>query len=172
MNKKFLVIILAISVTINLIAIFTLGYYWWEIHSHKRGMMPRWMGRGHDWHESPLRHELNLTVEQIETITSFQEEMRLKILPCREELFTKRRGLMKLLKNGELNKEKADSLFQEIATLQIELESHVFDGLWYIRSILTPEQREKLEALMHDLFESHKPPEPPHMSHPPHGHGP
>jgi Spy/CpxP family protein refolding chaperone len=171
MSKKFLIIVLAISVTINLVAVFTLGYYWWEIRSHERGMMPHWMGRGHDWHESPLRHKLNLTEEQIEALNKNQEEMRTKMLPYREELFEKRKALMELLRDTEPNKALADSLFKEIVNLQIELEARVFDNLWYVRSILTPEQRGILEALIHGLFEEHRPPEPPlhHMPPPPNG---
>jgi Spy/CpxP family protein refolding chaperone len=166
MNKKLLVAILAISVIINLVAIFTLGYYWWEIRSHKRGMMPQWMGRLHGWHESPLRQKLNLTEEQVEVLNKNQEEMRLKMLPYREELFAKRKNLMELLRDTELDRAHADSLFKEIVNLQIELEVRVFDNLWYIRSILTPEQRGTLEALIHGLFEEHRPPElPPHLPH-------
>jgi Spy/CpxP family protein refolding chaperone len=161
MSKKFLIIVLAISVAINLVAVFTLGYYWWEMRSHRRGSMPQWMGRLHGWHMSPLRHELNLTEEQIEALNKNQEEMKLKMLPFRHELFTKRQELMELLRESESNKEKADSLFKEIVTLQIEVEARVFDNLWFVRSILTPEQRGKLEALIHGIFEEHRPPEPP-----------
>ena len=68
---------------------------------------------------------------------------------------------MELLKEAEPNREKADSLFKEVVSLQMELEAHIFDNLWYIRSMLTPAQREKLEALMHELFEARRPPAPP-----------
>jgi Spy/CpxP family protein refolding chaperone len=174
MSKKFLIIVLAISVTINLVAVFTLGYYWWEVRSHKKGVMPLWMGRGHDWHESPLKQKLDLTEEQIEALNKNQEEMRSKMLPYREKLFEKRKELMELLREPEPNKTRADSLFKEIVTLQTELEARVFDNLWSVRSILSPEQRGILEALIHGIFEEHRPPEPPLPEMPPpmRGHRP
>jgi Spy/CpxP family protein refolding chaperone len=168
MNKKVLVIILATSVGINLVAVFTLGYYWWEIRSHKRDGMPQMLRRLHGWHESPLRQKLNLTEEQLELLNKNQEEMRLKMFPYRESLFAKRKELMELLRDAESNRAHADSLFREIVNLQIELEARVFDNLWYVRSILTPEQRGTLEALIHGVFEEYRPPElPPHHVPPP-----
>jgi len=173
MSRKLLIIALIISVAINLAAVFTIGFYWREVRSHKRDIRPRWTERVHDWHESPLRRELNLTEEQLEVLNRYQQEMRQKMLPYRQELFTKRKELMELLKETEPNKERADSLFREIVSLQMELEAHIFDNLWYLRSMLTPEQRERLETLFHELFEKRRPPEPPpHHTPSPHGQRP
>jgi len=168
MSRKLLIIILLISVAINLAAVFTIGFYWREVRSHKRDIQPRWMERIQNWHESPLRRELNLTDEQLKTLSTNQQEMRQKMLPYRQELFAKRKELMELLKETEPNKAQADSLFKEIVALQMELEAHVFENLWRVRSMLTPEQRERLEALFHELFETRRPPEPPphHMPSP------
>jgi hypothetical protein len=80
---------------------------------------------------------------------------------------------MELLKETEPNREKADSLFGEIVSLQMELEAHVFDNIWYVRSMLTPEQREKLVTFFHQLFETRRPPPPPPgHAPPPHGQRP
>jgi Spy/CpxP family protein refolding chaperone len=160
-SKKLLIVVLAVSVTINLVAVFTLGYYWWEIRSHKRDFGPPWMERGHDWRESPLKDKLDLTKEQIEAMNKVQQDLRTKTSPYREKLTLKRKEVMDLLKETEPNKAKADSLFKEIVGLQIELETHVFENLWQMRSILTPEQTRKLEMLMHSHFEAHRPPELP-----------
>lgn len=173
MNKRALVIILLISVAINLVAVFTIGSYWWKAGGHRKDMMPPWIGRGQGWQESLLSRELNLTEEQLEALHENQEEMELKMLPYRQKLFEKRKELMELLKKTEPNKESADSLFREIVALQMELEAHIFDNLWYTRSILTPDQREKLERRMHDVFEARRPPEaPPPLAPPPYEHRP
>ncbi len=165
MSRKLLIIILLISVAINLAAVFTIGFYWQEVRSHKRDIQPPWIERIQDWHESPLRRELNLTEEQLEALNKNQQEMRQKMLPYRQELFTKRKELMELLKEPELNKERADSLFREVVSLQMELEAHIFDHLWHVRSMLTPTQRERLEVLFHERFETRRPPPlpPDHM---------
>jgi Spy/CpxP family protein refolding chaperone len=173
MSKRVLIIILLISVSINCVAVFTIASYWWQARRYKGDVMPLWMERGQGWHRSPLRRELNLTDAQMEALQKNQEEMRQKMLPYRQELFTKRKELMELLKEAEPNRERADSLFREVVALQMELEAHMFDNLWSVRSILTPQQREKLEALMHELFEARRPPEPPlHHMPPPYEHRP
>lgn len=167
MSRRLLIIVLLISLAINLAAVFTIGSYWREARSHKRVIEPRWMGRARDWREGPLRRELNLTDEQLEALHKNQQEMRQKMLPYRQELFTKRKELMKLLKETEPNREKADSLFREVVSLQMELESHIFEHLWNVRSMLTPEQRERFEMLFHELFETRRPPEMPPPDMPP-----
>lgn len=173
MSKRVLVIILLISVAINLVAVFTIGSYWWKAGGRKRDMMPLFIGRDRGWPGSTLRHELNLTEEQVEALHAKQEEMEIKMLPYRQKLFEKRKELMELLKKTEPNKESADSLFREIVTLQMELEARIFDNLWHTRSILTPDQREKLERRMHDVFEARRPPEvPPPLVPPPYEHRP
>lgn len=173
MSRKLLVIILLISVAINLAAVFAIGFYWREVRSHKRDIQPRRIERIQDWHESPLRRELNLTEDQLKALSKNQQEMRQKMLPYRQELFIKRKELMELLKKTESNKAQADSLFKEIAALQMELETHVFENLWRIRSMLTPEQRERFEALFHELFEARRPPaRPPHHMPSPPGQSP
>lgn len=173
MSRKLLIIALFISVAINLAAVFTISFYWREARIQKRAIRPQWIERVHDWHESPLRRELNLTDEQLEILNKNQQEMRRKMLPYRQELFTKRKELMQLLKETEPNKERADSLFREVVSLQMQLESHIFDHLWHVRSMLTPEQRERLEVLFHERFETRRPPElPPLHMPPPHGQRP
>ena len=147
MSKRALIIILVISVAINLAAILTFGYHWWETWSYRREITSRGIDRRRDLRGSLLRHRLNLTEEQIDAINAVHEEMRSKMLSLRGKLFTKREELIALLGETEPNKARADSLIKEIASLQAEVEARVFENLYQMRDILTPEQQKQFLQL-------------------------
>jgi Spy/CpxP family protein refolding chaperone len=147
MSKKLLVIALIISAAINLAAVITFGYYWWEARSFRRGIPSMRAAEGPDWRGSPLRHRLNLTQEQIEAINAKHEEMRSKMLPLMDELFMKRKELMALLREAELDRARVDALLEEIASLQAKVDLQVFENLYQIRDTLTPEQQRQFFML-------------------------
>ena len=147
MSKRSLIIILVISVAINLAAILTFGYHWWEARSYKREITSRRIDRRRDLRGSLLRHRLNLTEGQMDAINAMHEEMRPKMLSLREKLFTKREELIALLRETKPNKARADSLVKEIASLQAEVEARVFENLCQMRDILTPEQQKQFLQL-------------------------
>ncbi len=147
MNKRFLIIALTISIAINLAALFTIGFYWWERRSFKRGITPRRVSERYDWRRSPLSRRLNLTEEQIEVINKQHEEMRSKMLPLTDELFKKRRELTTLLWEAPPDRERTDTLQREIASLQFKVDSQVFENLCQIKDILTPEQQKQFFKL-------------------------
>ena len=90
--------------------------------------------------------------------------------PLREELFEKRRELMSLVREIEPNRNRADALLKEIALLQARHDEYIFDRLLTMKSILTPEQQQKLGALLNTLLEEGRPPEMPHRPGLPHRH--
>jgi len=147
MILKILVVVLIVSVVINLAAVLTFGFYWWNEGGPKRGIPPRGMEEGPDWRASRLGHRLNLTEEQIKTMDAGREEMRSKTSALRGKLSEKRKELTALLRESELDRARADALFEEIATLQTELEVLAFEKLRDISKILTPEQREQFLEL-------------------------
>jgi Spy/CpxP family protein refolding chaperone len=170
MDKRVLVIILAISVAINAATLFTFGYFWWVRHSDpRRQELLRRPHMMHDWQHTRLAVDLDLSENQIEEIMKINEDMRNSMWPMREELFKKRRELMSLLKDSEPDRRRADSLLKEIAALQVQHDEQMFDRLVRIRNILTPEQQEQLGGLLHRFIEEGRPPEPPHMPVRPHG---
>ncbi len=153
MTKKTLVIILIVSLCINLVAIFTLGYYWMEVHRHERGIMPPGIAKGHDWRRSHLREKLDLTEEQVEALNETQEELRSKIHPLMKELFSKREGLLSLLRESEYDSERADNMIREIVSMQVEIESHIFENLRHMKNILSQEQQERFFEMMKERHE-------------------
>lgn len=166
MDKKVLVVILIISIGINLATVFTLGYFWWTRHTSRVDVpvqppLP-------EWQHTRIVRELGLSEQQIEQMRRANEEMRKAMHPLREELFRKRQELMSLLRADEIARDEAERLITEIAELQARHEAQLFERLVNMRSILTPEQQERLGALMHTLLESGRPPEMPHAPVHPH----
>lgn len=171
MDKKVLVVILVISVAINLATVFTLGYFWWTRHNvaEQELLVPRpHMMR--DWQHTRMTRELGLSDGQIEEIRKANEEMRTAMQPLREELFKKRQELMLLLRDEDMDKAKVDMLIEQIAELQAKHDAQVFDRLLVMRKILTPEQRQRLGVVMHDLLETGRPPGMPETPMHPHHH--
>ena len=160
MDRKLLVIILIISVAINLATMFTFGYFWWTQHNNRFGVenrppiMPR-------WHDTRIAKELNLSAQQIEEIRRANEEMRAETQTLREELFRKRQDLMALIREEEPQSDRADALIDEIAALQVRHDKQIFDRMLAMKNILSPEQQQKLDALLHTLLEAGRPPEVP-----------
>jgi Spy/CpxP family protein refolding chaperone len=94
--------------------------------------------------------------------------MRSAMGPLREELFKKRQELMSLLREEDLNRTQADMLIEQIAELQVRHDAQIFDRLLMMKRILTPEQQQRLGALMHTLLEAGRPPGLPHAPVHPH----
>jgi Spy/CpxP family protein refolding chaperone len=167
MDKKVLVVILIISIAINLATVFTLGYFWWARHASRADVSVQ-QHPPPEWPHTRIVRELDLSEQQIEQMRRTNEEMRKAMQPLREELFRKRHELMSLLRADEIARDKADRLIAEIAELQARHEAQLFEHLVNMRSILTPEQQERLGALMYTLLESGRPPEMPHAPVHPH----
>ncbi|KPK62776.1 hypothetical protein AMJ83_09850 [candidate division WOR_3 bacterium SM23_42] len=169
MDKKVLVIVLIVSVAINLATMFTFGYFWWTRHTGRQEFWtrPRMML---DWQHTRFVRELMLTDDQITQIIKANEEMRNAMHPLREELFEKRRELMSLVREKETNRSRADMLLEEISLLQARHDEYIFDRLLTMKNILTPEQQQKLGALLNTLLEEGRPHEMPHRPGLPHRH--
>jgi len=166
MNKKILIIALIISVAINLAAVGTFCYFRWVGHgrfSRMPGNMPPWIAEGFDWNKSYLKNKLDLTEEQIEKLNTGQEAMRTKALPYMKELFDMQNEFISMMKDDEPDSVRADSIFKEIVSVQIALETQVFKHMQKMREIFTSEQRQ----ILMKLFEKHMPSPPfePRMLH-------
>lgn len=152
MDKRVLVVLLVISVAINLATVFTLGYFWLTRPPAGRGFSPGPQSMTPEWRNTRIVRELGLSEKQIEEIRKQNEEMREMMLPLREELFMKRQDLMSMLREERIDRERADTLIERIACLQVAHDAQVFDCLARIKTILTQEQQERLGGLLHQLL--------------------
>jgi Spy/CpxP family protein refolding chaperone len=146
--KRGLVLLLVFSLAVNLTAIVTFSYYWWdEAHSDK-GLGRRGTARSADVRPELLRRRLDLSKEQLEQIDGERDRMMTDMMSLREQSSEMRRDLMALLEAEKLDREKADSLLGEIASLQVRIEKQVFEHLVEMKDVLTPEQQRLLLQML------------------------
>jgi len=160
-NKNVLIIILCVSLAVNLMVVSAISVFFFTRHAKPpiEGPVAPWALEGRDWHKSHLRRRLNLTDEQVATLNKGQAEIQEKAKLINVELMKKRRELIELLKDPDTDSAQADFIFQEIVTLQTQLETMVFHNMSRMKDILTPEQRIELLRLVE-------------KRHPPLFHGP
>jgi Spy/CpxP family protein refolding chaperone len=89
-----------------------------------------------------LGEKLDLTPEQRDLMRKNRDEMKEQAEPLRSELDEKRSEVIELMKEPEVDTAKRDELFGEITSLQVQLETLVFDHMHETVQELTPEQRE------------------------------
>jgi len=98
---------------------------------------------GYKWHQSPLKKDLNLTEEQTRKIQDYQKEMESQLSTIKSDLKQKRKKLLILIKEGNLNENMLDKQLKEISSLQGKLEKSVIQNIIKIKTLLTPEQLKK-----------------------------
>jgi len=171
MSKKVILVFLIISAAINLATVITFAYYWSSEHRTERPVDPCYPDRIQEERRKHLAKELNLHKKQVEMLKKVQEEIHMSVKPVREEMHKKRRELMSMVHDQDLDQEKVKELITQIATLQAEHDTRVFSGVMKIKKILTPEQKGKLDILLHRMIgpePPHQPPREPGMPQPPH----
>ena len=163
MNQKVIPIILIISLAVNLMMVTAIAVFFFTNHPRSPSGEPvaPWALQGHDWHKSHLKERLDLTPAQIDAFNKQQEVIREMSKPVAEELMKKRRELIELLKDPDADSARADQIFQEIVTLQTQLETMVFHNMAKMKDILTPQQRAELMR----MIEKRHPSMPPRMPH-------
>jgi Spy/CpxP family protein refolding chaperone len=161
MSKKVILIILIISVAINFATLCTFGYFWWTRHYQRGPFIFQPPDHIKNWGKNPMIKKLELTQEQINEIRRMREEMGKGADSLRIELFKRRKELMDILKQDEVDQLRVDSIINEISDLQAQHEKRIMKNFQHIRDILTQEQREKLGELLHMAIEEHRPPHMP-----------
>ncbi|MBN2380173.1 periplasmic heavy metal sensor [candidate division WOR-3 bacterium] len=104
----------------------------------------------------PFMGQLNLSEDQRESLKKARDELREAAVPLRDQMVNKRRAVIELLMDEELDSVKRDSLFADIARLQTKMELIVFDKLFETKAVLNPEQQELLLRMITEEFH-HKP---------------
>lgn len=168
-SNKVLIIICIVSVAINLATVVTLGFKWFSGSRDREPFRHRPIERRVMMHHEVFARELGLTNEQIAQLGAIRKEIGDVMQPVQHEIMLRRNALMDLLKQPNPDTMKAAELISEISALQAEHERRSFQGFLKIRSILTPEQQGKMEAILNIFIEQcpmmdrpcPAPPEPP-----------
>ena len=170
MNRKVLIVALVVSAAINLVVVFTFGFYWREETRHRQHFPPPpgFGNRGQNLDR--LKERLKLTDAQMDTIRKIDEDAETRMKSLSQSVFEKRRELMTLMSESNADHNRTDSLFRAIVALQDELEEQAYGSLLRIRGLLTTEQRKEMVELLPALMmEGGGPPDSPMGTRPPHG---
>jgi Spy/CpxP family protein refolding chaperone len=148
-NKKPLIVILIISVIINLVAIFTFGFFWREQLRHHPGPspLPPPAAGDHKARLNDLKARFSLSAVQMDTIKVLDSVMRTTMRPVQDTLSAKQEELLSLLKGRTLDQARVDKLSREVVSLRATSETRSLGILMRLRNALTPEQRDQLGEL-------------------------
>jgi Spy/CpxP family protein refolding chaperone len=160
-GRKPLIVALLVSTAINLVAVFTFGFYWRESVRGWRGPTPLSPEMQPDINGpfGQLRGRLKLSDAQRDTIWSLEQAMESRSQPIRQQLFETRGRLMTLINGPDLDQGRSDSLFRATTALQDQLEQQVYENMLLIRNILTPEQRDQLGILSREFMPGDRSPD-------------
>ncbi len=142
MRNRWLILVLAFSLIVNVAAIGTIGYRWWRA----RRMTSQW-SHPHRRMLEPMRGLLSLTPEQMDQLEEQRRRISGETEEIRQDLFKSRARLMELL-GTDPDSLEIEELLQEIASSQVALERKVINNILRMKQVLTPEQREELLRMM------------------------
>ncbi len=151
MNKKLVLILLAVSLAFNLAVVLTFGHHW---------IMKRYFERGHGPHmffQNKLKKMLDLTDQQVAQMEKDHQEMKKTMDPLREELQKKREELFTLVDTDPVDEKKVDELINDISLSQAKIEKAIISRSINMRKDMTPEQQKKFKEFIHKNFKNGPP---------------
>ncbi len=151
MSKKLLVFGLAVSVVVNLVAIFTFGSFWREHSRRPEGPPPGPVAGNPKQALGELKERFQLTDAQMDTMRVLFEFRRTTQRPVRDRLEAQQAEMLKLLQEPKLNQARIDSLLHGVTAAQDSIETLALGVLLRLRNVLTPEQRLRLPELFGGL---------------------
>jgi Spy/CpxP family protein refolding chaperone len=129
MKEKLIIFLLIFSLTINVAALVTMGYFW---------------GRGEGGGESPrLGSRLSLDKVQQRKMRGMRGSLFEGIKPVRDELEAKREDLVNLLTIEDPDRIVIDQKIGEINVLQSQIQHAVIDSLLREKEFLNPMQQKE-----------------------------
>jgi len=161
MSNRPIVIALIVSAAINLVAIFTFGFYWSEALRHRNSppsMSSPPAAGDRKAQLDRLREKFKLSDQQMDTIRVLDEVMRATMRPLQDTLSAKQEELLSLLKGPSFDQAQVDRLSQEVISLRASLETRSLGILLRMRNVLTSEQRIELGELFVAFRQPGRPP--------------
>lgn len=141
MSKKTLTWLFVFSVIINISALATIGYHWFE---SKRTRFER----GRSGHQEFLVRELGLTEQQSAQIQKLRSDLWQKLKPLKSQLDEERRIFFQMQNQDSVDIELLYQSIDRISELQRQMQRITAENMLASKAILTPEQRKKFLSLM------------------------
>jgi Spy/CpxP family protein refolding chaperone len=159
--KRNLVYAAAVVLTIvNLTGLATLLYSRWT------GAAAPAAGDVRDQRFAQLKAQLDLSPDQAAQLGTFRTAFHVRIDSLSSRLVTARTGLANAILGDTVDTAHMDSTLQEIGRLQASAQKEVLSHLLSVKSILTPEQRERFTSIVLERFSAAT--ERPHAMSPAH----
>lgn len=143
MKKNLVISFLVVLTVINVAALVTIGYHRLQFKgpSHPIG------SPSPDMHRNFIQQELGLSQEQAKEFEAHFEKSRIETGPIFDSLDVKREQVMKEISSDKPDLAKLDKLAEEMGILQAQLQKKMIGHLLEGKSLLTPQQQEKLFSL-------------------------
>ena len=137
MKEKLIIFLLIFSLTINIAALVTMGYFWGRGERSREAVF-----REND--KSPLlREELSLDEMQQRKMRGMRGSLFEEIQPVRDEMEAKREDLVNLLTTDEPDRRAIGQKIGEINVLQSQVQRAVIDTLLREKEFLNPMQQKE-----------------------------
>ncbi len=137
MKEKLIIFLLIFSLTINLAALVTMGYFWGRGESGGEAVFER------SGESSRLGSRLSLDKVQQRKMRGMRGSLFEGIKPVRDELEAKREDLVNLLTTEDPDRMVIDQKIGEINVLQSQIQHAVIDNLLREKEFLNPMQQKE-----------------------------
>ena len=136
MREKLIIFILIFSLTVNVAALITMGYFWGKDNTGEQGAS-RVDG------PPQLISDLSLDIRQRGKMRSLRQSFQEEISPMRNTLITRREELVTLLNSETLDRSAIEQKLQEINQVQYQIQEAVVDNLLEEKASLNPRQQKR-----------------------------
>jgi len=140
-----------IIVILVLLNLFTLSTIWYN-QFHNPVRHPREDVRNRRHGAKVLEQNLNLTAEQSKIFEDIRQRHFARMKPLHREIFSIRQELMDEVSKTEPDTARIRELTRLIGEKETERERSIIQHFRELRSVCTPEQREKFEILLRKLM--------------------
>lgn len=138
----------------------TLGALWFQQFRRPPGMFPP-PGKPAENMQRFLQQELNLTEAQAQQFETLRNRFFLTSRTLMQEIHLLRKAIAAELFSASPDAQKIAAFAQAIGAKHGELERLQFTHFLELKAVCQPVQQQKFQALMRDLLDMMKPPEPP-----------
>ena len=136
MKEKLIIFVLIFSLTVNVAALITMGYFWGKDSTGKKGISTT-------GGPSPLINGLSLDNRQRGKMRRLRQSFQEETSPMRNSLITKREELVTLLNSEELDRSAIEQKLKEINQVQFQIQEAVIDNLLEEKASLNPQQQKR-----------------------------
>lgn len=143
MKRKFLIVILTLSLAVNLSGLATIGYHYWR-NTCLTPAAPCPLNP----EDSHLYQTLGLSPDQLAKMTALAVAFHRRLNELEAAVAAKRNLLIDLLGENEIDLPRTETIRKEIAGFQDEIQKEVIAHIAESKKIMTPDQQKRFIELL------------------------